>query len=179
MLFEYRFEFGADHQWLLRIAEQIADQAHIVGMGNFNQHNDVGALRFECGMDRMPDPLMAVEAAFRWYFDVVIVEAQATVTDPFRAPLKAMTGTAALQQQTASSQTIPKRPIEIGGKRYRQTGVEVGFAHSVASLPKMQLLTGVTIGPEITIETSARGTCAVEVLRIWRTASMLRPRPCI
>ena len=50
---------------------------------------------------------------------------------------------------------------------------------ALAALPKIDELTGVTIGPEQTIETSASGTCRVDSPQIWRTASMLRPRPCM
>jgi hypothetical protein len=43
----------------------------------------------------------------------------------------------------------------------------------------MRLDTGVTIGPEITIETSASGTWLVDSRRSWRTASITSSRPCM
>ena len=43
----------------------------------------------------------------------------------------------------------------------------------------MRLETGVTIGPEITIDTSASGTWLVDSPRICRTASISSSRPCM
>ena len=48
-----------------------------------------------------------------------------------------------------------------GGHGLRQAWIEIGrarLAHNVASVPKMQALTGVTMGPETTIETSTSST---------------------
>lgn len=54
-----------------------------------------------------------------------------------------------------------------------------GPPHSVASDPKMQLLVGVTIGPDITIETLTSFTWDVDSPRSWRTASICNSSPCM
>ena len=135
-------------------------------MRDLDQRNDVRPLLLQRRVHRMPHALMAVESPFGGYFNEGEVDTLATMADPFRAPLEAMAGAAALQQQTLFTQPVPEWFVEFAGHWHRQTAGQIGLTHKVASLPKMQLLTGDTIGPEATIETSTRGTCAVEVPRI-------------
>ena len=100
---------------------------------------------------------------------------------PLGSPLPAVARVAALQQQPVVVEALPERGVEAVGHRHGsgEAGAEVGVGHSVASLPKIDELTGVTIGPEATRATSAPGTCDVDWPRIWRTASMFSPRPCM
>ncbi len=99
---------------------------------------------------------------------------------PLRTPLPTVAVLAALQQESLGSETFPKWGIQsIGRRRGRgQSRSEIG-RHSVASPPKMEELTGVTIGPDATRATFASGTCEVDWALIWRTASMFSPRPCM
>ena len=105
------------------------------------------------------------------------------MADTFRPPLEGAALLAALDQKLATARGVPLGFVEpvILRHRNRQAGRKVSRqkAHSVASVPKIMLETGVTMGPEITIETSALGTCAVEAPRIWRTASICNSNPCM
>src|SRR5258708_25997767 len=122
-------------------------------------------------MHRMPRPLPAIDAALARHLVPVEVERQAFVADPFRSPLEGAAGAAALNQQLAAPRGVPVGLVEtvVLGNRDWQAAGQV--THSVASAPRIMLETGVTIGPEITIETSASGTWLVDWPRSCRTAS--------
>src|SRR5437660_7730262 len=96
----------------------------------------------------------------------------AFVANPFRPPLEGAAALAALDHELAAPGGLPVRLVEtvILRHRGRQTRGEV--AHSVLSAPMIMLETGVTMGPEITIETSASATCEVDCPRSCRTASL-------
>ncbi len=83
---------------------------------------------------------------------------------------------ATLHEQPAFAQTCPVRGRQAVGLNHRNGKawwkMRVRFpAHSVASEPRRRLLTGVTIGPPMTMATSFRFTWFVDVPRTWRTAS--------
>jgi len=86
-------------------------------------------------------------------------------------------------QQLAAAGARPVGRVEPVGlrDRRRQARRQVGRGRhqSVASLPRIRLDTGVTIGPEITMDTYAAGTWLVDSPRICRAASMTSSRPCM
>ena len=88
------------------------------------------------------------------------------MTAPLGPPLPTVTRVAALQQQLLLAEALPEWRVEPVSRWFGrgQTGSEIG-THSVASLPKMHELTGVTIGPAHTIETSGSGTWFVDCPR--------------
>ena len=93
----------------------------------------------------------------------------------------------ALQRWMSSSprrSALPVRRAEPVGLRRRDRQslgkVEASVGdHSVASDPKMMLLTGGIIGPAVIIETSLRRAWFGESPRTWRTASITIPKPCM
>src|SRR4051794_30225683 len=131
-------------------------------------------------MHGVPHPLMAVDHALGRRLLVAQVERVAPVAAPLGAPLPSLARVAALQQELLGPQSLPERGVEAVrlGRRGGESRPQVR-GHSVASLPKMDELTGVTIGPDPTRATSASGTCAVDSPQTWRTASMFRPSPCM
>ncbi len=156
VVFEHTFYRRSDLQRLKRIADQVADDAASVGRRQFHQHDDVCSLLSEGRMDRMPYALVAVDDALGRSFLEAEVKGAASVAAPFRAPLPATTPIAALKQEAIGLQTLPVglvQPVWRSDWR-REAWVQIG-AHSVASFPKTQVLTGVTIGPAIIIDTSA------------------------
>src|SRR5215204_3101180 len=130
-------------------------------------------------MHRMPRPLPAVDAALARDLVPVDLERQALVADPLRPPLECAALPAPLDQKLAAARGVPVGLVEAVILRHRNRQPVRQVGHSVASVPKIMLETGVTMGPEITIETSALGTCAVEAPRIWRTASICSSSPCM
>src|SRR5690606_12511115 len=166
-----------DPNLLLRIAEQVADQADIVGMRQFHQDDDVGAVSLERRVHRVPDALPTKDAAASFDRLPSHVEGVTAVADPLRPPLPAAAALAALHHEDVFFQTVPIRGAEsvrFGGRDRKTFGqIEGSGVHqSVASEPKMQQLTGVTIGPAMTMDTSTFGTWLVDSPRIWRTASI-------
>src|SRR5882762_3436730 len=123
-------------------------------------------------MHRMPGALPAVDAALARHLVPIHVEGQALVADPFRSPLEGAAALAALDQQLALAGGIPVGLVQAVALRNGDRQSARQIAHSTASVPRIMLETGVTIGPEITIDTSASGTCAVDCPRNWRTASI-------
>src|SRR5882672_6982606 len=134
-------------------------------------------------MHRMPRPLPAIDATLARHLVPIHVERQALVADPFRPPLEGAALLAALDHKLIAARGVPVGLVEpvVLRHRDRQAGRKVSrqIAHSVASVPRIMLETGVTMGPEITIDTSASGTCAVDWPRNWRTASTCSSRPCM
>ena len=51
----------SDGKRLVGIADEVADNAHTIGLRKLHQYHDVGSLCSESGMHGMPDPLMAVQ----------------------------------------------------------------------------------------------------------------------
>ena len=132
-------------------------------------------------MHRVPDAFVAVDAADERHLVEREILAMALVADPFGTPLPGTAVAAVLHDQAFLGDGLPVRRIETvrRGRGLRQAGVQVRIAHRVASEPKMDELTGVTMGPETTSETSTPSTWLGDVPRIWRTASMLSSRPCM
>src|SRR4029450_14059079 len=91
----------------------------------------------------------------------------------------------ALRLLLPTARALPVRLVQAVGLGHRrgQAGRQVvgasgrHVAHSVDSPPRIRLDTGVTIGPEITMDTSASGTWAVDSRRSWRTASTTSSGP--
>src|SRR5947209_2795878 len=116
-------------------------------------------------MDRMPRPFPAIDAALARHLVPVEVEPVALVADPFRSPLEGAAALAALDQQLAAARGFPVGFVETVILRHRRRQAWGQIAHSVDSAPMIMLETGVTMGPEITIETSASATCEVDFPR--------------
>src|ERR1700761_8764581 len=128
-------------------------------------------------MRRMPDTFPTEDAAARLDLGPLGIECVAMVTEPFGTELPAAATDAALHQKPIVAQSLPIRRGQTIGLGYRnwQTRGKIGrtctAAHSVASDPSRRLLTGVTIGPPMTMATSLRLTWLVDVPRTCRTAS--------
>src|SRR5204862_2384390 len=108
-------------------------------------------------MHGMPHALPAVDRPAPLHRLPREVERQARVTDPLRTPLPGAARAAPLHAKLAPPRPRPVLRAQPVGLRHRtrQTVGEVRRLHSVASVPKIRLDTGVTIGPAHTIETSA------------------------
>src|SRR6185503_10385383 len=139
-------------------------------------------------MHRVPRALPRVDGAAAVHPRPADVGGEARVADPLRPPLPRVAARAALHPELAPAGALPVGPVEAVGLRHRrrQAGGQVVASrrgrrcrHSVASPPRITLDTGVTIGPEITMDTSASGTCAVDSPRSWRTASITSSSPCM
>ena len=137
------------------IAQKVAEHADVAGIGQLDQHDDVRTVALQRRMHRMPRPLPAVDAALARHLVPIHVEGQALVADPFRPPLERAAFPAALDHQLAAARRLPVRLVEPVILRHRRRQAVRQVAHSVASEPRIMLETGVTIGPEITIDTSA------------------------
>ena len=160
-MLEDRTDRAPDVERLMGIAEQVSDDSDSVGMGQFDERHDVRTLGGEGRMHRVPDAFMAEEDTNSFRLLVAEVEGMAAVTHELGSPLPALAAVASLQYQPLLAEAVPERSIESVRRWFGlgQTGVEVrGVRHSVDSLPKMQELTGLTMGPEQTMATSAPGT---------------------
>jgi hypothetical protein len=115
VVFEDRAHRASDLEDLMGIAEQISDDSHVVGLGQFDESHDVRALIGEGGMHRVPDTLMAIEHALRARFLVTEIEGVAPVTHELRSPLPALAAVASLQQQPFLAEAIPERSVETIG----------------------------------------------------------------
>ena len=181
----------SDQHVLLRVADQVSDHPDPPGIGEFDDHDDVGAGLRERRMDGMPDPLPAEEDRRTGNRFEVELEAVTAMADPFCRLLPAATVPAALCCEFVSPSRFPERGVETVGRRHRLRDA-IGqdrnllahrfarrFAHSVASEPTITFDAGVTIGPEFTNETSTSGTGLGDVPRTCRTASIFSSRPCM
>src|SRR5262245_56205330 len=140
----------------MRIAEQVADHADVVAVGKLHQHDDVGAVALQRAVNGMPGAFPAVDAAAPGDLFPAHAERAASVTHPLRAPLPCAAILAPLDPELAAPRAFPVGRVEAIrlGHGDGQAGRKVGRAHDkVASDPKITLLTGVTIGPEQTIDT--------------------------
>src|SRR5688572_8110538 len=140
-------------------------------------------MRLERGVHGMTGALPGVDDAAPVHLRPAHVEGQAGVAHPLRAPLPRAALGAALGQQLAPARALPVRAVEavgLGHGRGQARGQVVrGRRHSVASAPRIRLDTGVTMGPEITMDTAASGTWPVDSPRSWRTASITSSSPCM
>ena len=127
VVFEYAGHVRADVDRCARIAEQVADQPNVVGVGQFHQHDEIRTLILQRRMHRMPDAFVAVDDAARRGLFVAQVETQAAMADPLRSPLPAFARAAALQQQLLFARTLPERRVETVGRRDRsgETGLQI------------------------------------------------------
>lgn len=82
-----RSDGGSNPYVLPRIAEQVAYHSDIVRVGQFHQHGDIRPMPFEGAMNRVPNPLIAVDAALSGHFLPDEIEGVAAMADPFRPPL--------------------------------------------------------------------------------------------
>ncbi len=103
------------------------------------------------------------------------------MADEFRAPLMHAAATAALDHQLAVPGAVPVRLGQafLGGGRQAGGQGSRRRAHRVASVPRIRVLTGVTIGPPMTRAVCAPGTWLQAVPRSWRTASITSSSPCM
>ena len=185
MVLEHGLHRRTDRHVLTRVAKQIAHHAGAIVVRELHQRDDVRSLFVQRRMHRMPNALVAVDARrLRHLLEGQII-AVALMANPLGAPLPSATATATLHHQATFRCRLPIGRIEAvrRGYRFRQAGIQIGFvlgsAHNVASEPKMLELTGVTIGPDTTIETSTSCTGFGDVPRICRTASMFNSKPCM
>jgi len=88
MMLEHSRHGASDNQRLLRVAHEVADDADIVGMGEFHERDDVGAVIVEGRVHGMPDSLVAVEKPGRFHGFVGEVERMAAMADPLGPPLE-------------------------------------------------------------------------------------------
>ncbi len=61
MVLKHGTHLSADFHRLLRVAEEIANQAHPRGVIEFHQHDQIGPLVPQCRMHRVPNPLVTVD----------------------------------------------------------------------------------------------------------------------
>lgn len=183
MRLEDGLDGGPDPDFLMRIAEEVPEHPDMAGLRQLHQRHDVRGMPLERWMHRMPGPLPAIDETPTLHPLPFEVEGQALVADPLRSPEPGAAIAAALDAQLVLPCALPVRGIEaVGlGDRSGKAGREVVRARrqSVSAPPKMTLDTGVTIGPEMTIDTCAPGTWLVDSPRSWRTASIWSSRPCI
>jgi hypothetical protein len=153
-------------------------------MRQFDEDRKVRTMLPECRVRRMPDALPAKNAAARLDLDPLGIKGMAAMTEPFGSELPGLATRAALQQESVFTQACPvRRGKTIGlGDWNRKAFGKISWtrlaAYNTASEPRMRLLTGVTIGPPITMATSLRSTWLVETPRTWRTASSTSSKPC-
>ena len=185
MMFEHTVDIRPDRDVLHRIAQEVSDHADKTCLRQLDKDRDVRAMLFERRVRGMPDPLPTEDAAPRFDLDPFRIEGMAAVTQPLRPELPRLAMAAALHKQPVMAQSGPVRsrqPIRLGHRDWK-AGRKIGrtwiTAHSVASEPRRRLLTGVTIGPPITMATSLRGAWLVELPRTWRTASSTSSKPCM
>src|SRR5882672_3668427 len=169
---EHRLHRRADRDLLRRVSCQVPDHAHVAGLGQLDQHDDVRSVVPQRRMHRVPGALPRIDAAAWRHRHPLEIEGEAAVADPLRSPLKSAAGAAALHAQLAAARALPVRSVELVWLRHRPRHAwrehERGRAHSVSSVPSSMLETGVTIGPEITRPTRARCTWLVDWPRSWR-----------
>ena len=84
---EHGLDRRVDLDRLRRIAKKVTDHPHVAGVRQLDQHDDVGAVPAQGGMDGMPRPLPRIDLAARLDRRPFQVEGQAAMTDPLRAPL--------------------------------------------------------------------------------------------
>src|SRR5262245_15451779 len=181
---EHGLDGGADPDELARVAKEIAEHADVPGPGQLDEHHDVGAVVFEGGMHGMPRALPAIDDAPPLDALPAHVEREAGMADPLWPPLPRAAVPAALHAELTAARALPVRLVEAVGLRHgrghpRGQVVRRGRGHATASRPSIKLDTGVTIGPEMTMETSASGTWLVDSPRICRTASITSSSPCM
>src|SRR5579871_1826057 len=185
MMLEHAFDIASDCNSLQGIAEQVSDHANATSVRQLDEHGEVGTVLAQRCVRRMPDPLPTEDAAARRDLGPLGVEGMAAVTQPFRAELPRPAMRAALHQEAVLAQPRPigRRQAVRLGHRDRQAGRKIRSAglvlHSVASEPSRRLLTGVTIGPPMTMATSLRLAWLVDVPRTCRTASSTSSNPCM
>jgi hypothetical protein len=88
VVLEFAYDFAADQDLLTRVPKKIADQPDRIRRPEFDKHHQVGDRRFQSWMNRVPDALPAVDAAFRPYLFPSEIEAMTGMADPFRTPLR-------------------------------------------------------------------------------------------
>src|SRR3546814_6416686 len=104
MVFEHRLDLGAYPDRLLRIAEQVADQADIVAVRQLDQDDDVRPVTLERGVHRVPDALPTDDAAAALDLFPAHGEGPAAGADPLRPPLPAAAG---LERESTRTNSTP------------------------------------------------------------------------
>src|ERR1022692_428706 len=184
VILENRFDLRIEGRLLFRIAEQISNHPHIVGIGQLDQHRNIRTGVLERGMNRIPNALPTIDAPAARHAMPAQIEAVASMANPFGTELKRATRDASLHFELMTFDAVPKRLIEsvaIGSGRGKSRGQIIFrrfFRHDTHPC-KIRSLTGATIGPDTIAEIFASGTWQVEVPRNWRTASVINSRPCI
>src|SRR5579859_912798 len=120
VVLEHGLDRAADLDLLHRVAEQVADHAHVVRVRQLDQHDEIGAGFSEGGVHRVPDALPAEDAATPRDALPAQIEGAAAVADELRSPLEAVAGVAALHQQLMPVGSLPVRRVQPVGRRPRR-----------------------------------------------------------
>src|SRR3984885_11296117 len=99
MILEHRRDDRADGKFRARIAGQVADHPHIVGIRQLDQHHHIRTRVLERGMHRMPYALPTVDASAPRNAMPSEVDGAASMANPFGAELEAAAILAALHHQ--------------------------------------------------------------------------------
>src|SRR5271163_4227952 len=138
----------------------------------------------------MPHALPAIDLPVAGNAMPSDVERVALVANPFGTELERAARIASLHDQFVALGRLPEFFVEAVARRRgrRHSSGQVGFrfrsffvfaARHRNHPRRIRSLTGVTIGPDTTIEIPASLTWQVEVPRTWRAASMISSSPCM
>ena len=98
MMLEHALNLSSDHNFLRRIAQQVAHHAHAIGTRQLDKYGDVGTMLPKNRVGGMPDTLPTEDAAPRFDLSPFGIEGVTAVTQPFRSELPGLTMTAALYE---------------------------------------------------------------------------------
>src|SRR5260221_7367684 len=96
MIFEDRFDLGAEWRLLHRVAEQVTDHSEVVRIGKFNHRNDEWSGLLERRMHRIPRSHPGIEAPAAGHPMPSEIAALAFVANPFRTELQGLAACASL-----------------------------------------------------------------------------------
>ena len=96
MMLEHALNLRSDHNFLRRVAQQVAHHAHAIGVRQFDKYGEVGTMHPKKRVGGMPDTLPTEDAPPRFDLSPFGIEGVATVTQPFRSELPGPTMAAAL-----------------------------------------------------------------------------------
>jgi hypothetical protein len=108
MVFEDGLDLGIEARLLMRVTDQISDHPDIVGVGQFDDDDDIWAGVTQRWMDGVPGPGPAIQAAASGHAMPSEVGRVAFMADLFGTPLKSVTALAALHHQFVTPRRIPE-----------------------------------------------------------------------
>jgi len=86
-MLKFTDDFGADRDLPAWIPKKITDQPDRVRLLEFDKHHQIWDHSFQRWMNRVPDALPTMDAAFRPYLFPCEIEAMTGMADPFGTPL--------------------------------------------------------------------------------------------